>query len=546
MFIKKVFVFLWISILSFGLLGQNVEEILSLERGLKVRMSDRARLNNLYILANAYSDIDSSKYFYYLNEGYKLSKKSNDLVGFGSYYSTASIRSMLHQKYTNAVKESEKSAYYFLKAKDTVSYLNAIYINLYCRYESKHLSQIETVAFTTLKFINDQGFDVERGKIYGVLALYYRNLDLNLSKETFKKSITCALRAKDYKWLIMPYNNLSRIYSITGKNDSALVAAKLAVKYCELSGRSLDLEYLIAQNRLSYLLETKTSPEQAVKDLENISKTAIILKSKLIQDKGVITQILLLKIKESQQKFNNTLLIIAICFVVILLVIFFFIYRQSKKRQLELTFINQELEFSSYQNQLLLKETNHRVKNNFQMILGLLNLHANSAESNNKNFVQLSISRITAMAKVHEILHRKEVGRMEVLPYFHEILKLTMDSCFDKNYSLKITVLPKDLTLNIHTILPLGLIVNEMAINSIKHAFKDLNEGKIQINLQKLEEEYLLTFSDNGLGIDLKSIGDLSSGIKMIKSLALQLKGSVEISNENGTKFVLRFKQIGN
>jgi two-component sensor histidine kinase len=122
---------------------------------------------------------------------------------------------------------------------------------------------------------------------------------------------------------------------------------------------------------------------------------------------------------------------------------------------------------------------------------------------------------------------------------------LTLDACFDKNYQLKIEVVPTDLKLNIHTILPLGLIVNEMAINAIKHAFKDSNEGIIEISLEKIQDDYRLTFKDNGVGISEERPSELSTGLKMIKSLVLQLKGTSDIINNQGTQFTLLFKQIG-
>lgn len=421
--------------------------------------------------------------------------------------------------------------------------MNANYILLRAIFQSGQKKNFIEIAEKSLE-VGDKGFYVERGKIYTIVATFYRKLNFSLSRDNYKNAINCFYLSKDLKWLVNPFLNLSRIYQIGGQKDSAIYFSRQAVKYAEDSKSKFWIDYLIAEARLSTLLE-ENNPQEAINEIDNLTKYSIDFNSKLTRDRGQNTQNLFLNIKQVQQKFNNTLLVIGLGLIFILSVFFLIIYIQSKKRQEELTYINQELEFSSYQNQILLKETNHRVKNNFQMILSLLNLHANSPESTNENFIQLSIARITAMAKVHEILHRQEVGQIEVLPYFNEILKLTLDSCYDKNYSLKIDVQPKDLKLNIHTILPLGLMVNEMAINAIKHAFKGLNEGLIEINLTKLNEDYILTFQDNGIGLNIETVNELSSGLKMIKSLALQLRGKAEILNENGAKYVIHFLQIG-
>ena len=540
---KNIILFLGLILVGQTLFGQTVEQILSTEQILKKSMPDSIKVKHIYGLADLYSDVDSLKSSKYLNEGFQLSKKNRNWGGMGYYYEFISVKHLMYRNYPLAKLESAKAAYYYLKAKDTSSYLNANYVYLRSVFEAGQTENFNEIAQKSLKLAKS-GFFVERGKIYTILATFYRNSNFNISKNNFKNALKCFYASKDLKWLVNPFMNLSRIYNMNGQKDSAIYFSRQAIKYVKYSKSIFGIDYLIAETRLSTLLE-EDFPSEAIKGIDNLTRYSIIFNSKLTQDKGKNNQNILLKIRESQQKFNNTLLVIGLGLIFILSIFFLIIYFQSKKRQEELTYINQELEFSSYQNQILLKETNHRVKNNFQMILSLLNLHANSPESTNQNFIQLSIARITAMAKVHEILHRQEVGQIEVLPYFNEILKLTLDSCFDKNYSLKIDIQPKDLTLNIHTILPLGLMVNEMAINAIKHAFKDLNEGLIEIALSKENNEYILTFQDNGVGINVETINELSSGLKMIKSLALQLKGMAEIFSENGTKYVIRFSQIG-
>ncbi len=543
LFLKNILFFILLSLVSQTLFAQKVEEILAKELVLKKPMPEKTRIKHLYELADLYNGVDSVKFSNYLSEAFLLSKKNNDWDGIGMYFDFLGVKYLMDLKYEKAQSEMTKAAYYYLKAKDTTGYLNANYILLRAIFQSGQTKNFIEIAEKSLK-VGDKGFYVERGKIFTIVATFYRKVNFTLSRDNYKNAIKCFYLSKDLKWLVNPYLNLSRIYHMGGQKDSAIYFSRQAVKYAEASKSNFWIDYLIAEARLSTLLE-ENNRQEAIGEIDNLTKYSIDFNSKLTRDRGKNTQNLFLKIKQVQQKFNNTLLVIGLGLIFILSIFFLIIYFQSKKRQEELSYINQELEFSSYQNQILLKETNHRVKNNFQMILSLLNLHANSPESTNENFIKLSIARITAMAKVHEILHRQEVGQIEVLPYLNEILKLTLDSCFDKNYSLNIHVEPKDLKLNIHTILPLGLMVNEMAINAIKHAFKDLKEGIIEISLNKWNDEYILTFHDNGAGINVETINELSSGIKMIKSLSLQLRGKTEILNENGTKYVIHFSQIG-
>jgi len=544
LFFRIIILFIGLTLICQPFFGQRAGEILVLEQGLNKSMPDNARIKYLYNLADLYDGVDTVKFSKYVSEGFLMSKKNNDLGGIGSYYEFMALKHLMRLKYDLAQSESAKAAYFYLKAKDTAGYLNVNYVHLRSIFEAGQSKNFVQIADKSLK-LSDKGFWVERGKIYTILATFYRKSNPSLSKANYQNAVKCFYLSKDVKWLVNPFLNLSRIYNLAGQKDSAIYFSRQAVKYAEHSKSNFGIDYLIAATRLSMLLEDNNR-EEAIKEIENLTKYSIEFNSKLTRDNGKNTQNVFLQIKQVQQKFNNTLLVIGLGLIFILSVFFLIIYFQSKKRQEELTYINQELEYSSYQNQILLKETNHRVKNNFQMILSLLSLHANSPESTNENFIQLSIARITAMAKVHEILHRQEVGQIEVLPYFNEILKLTLDSCFDKNYASKIELEPKGLTLNIHTILPLGLMVNEMAINAIKHAFKDLNEGLIEINLTKWGNEYILTFQDNGVGVNIEMLNELSSGLKMIKSLALQLKGKAEIFNENGLKYQIHFSQIRN
>ncbi|RYZ15491.1 MAG: sensor histidine kinase, partial [Sphingobacteriales bacterium] len=103
------------------------------------------------------------------------------------------------------------------------------------------------------------------------------------------------------------------------------------------------------------------------------------------------------------------------------------------------------------------------------------------------------------------------------------------------------------LNLDVSQAIPLGLIINECVVNSIKYAFPDNARGIVRISLQKGDADHLsLTISDNGIGLppDFDIAGQNSLGMELVRGLAKQLKGNLDIESENGLRIVIRFALI--
>lgn len=167
---KNIILFIGLLLISHKFLGQNVEQILSTEEGLKKSMPDSIRLKYIYSLANLYSDVDTVKFSNYLKEGLRIASKNKYWQGMGDYYNIYSVKSLIYQNYRSAERQSDLAARYFLRVKDTGSFLNSKYIQLRSIYEGGKLDNIEKIAKTTLKMIPENRFNVERGKIYSILG----------------------------------------------------------------------------------------------------------------------------------------------------------------------------------------------------------------------------------------------------------------------------------------------------------------------------------------------------------------------------------------
>ncbi|MDK2830538.1 MAG: hypothetical protein PWQ75_290, partial [Methanolobus sp.] len=112
--------------------------------------------------------------------------------------------------------------------------------------------------------------------------------------------------------------------------------------------------------------------------------------------------------------------------------------------------------------------------------------------------------------------------------------------------NIKIDIKIKNITQDIDTAIPLGLIINEIVSNSLKHAFKD-HKGEIFVEIiPDIDGQYMLTIRDNGIGFpeDLDFMNTDSLGMQLVVSLVEQIEGSIELIRENGTEFKIKFKKI--
>lgn len=196
--------------------------------------------------------------------------------------------------------------------------------------------------------------------------------------------------------------------------------------------------------------------------------------------------------------------------------------------------------------EVLLKEVYHRVKNNMQVIASLLKMQSRSSEhQQTKESLNEAALRISALALVHEKLYQStSLSRASIRPYI-ESLTETLRQSYLGSVPLKIAIKACDGEFEPEVIVPIGLILNELISNAMKHAFKDSEERQsstIDIRFMPTDgdENYRLSVSDNGAGIE--NIAELqkskSLGLKLIRSLTAQLKGKLDIqSSETGSCF---------
>lgn len=361
-------------------------------------------------------------------------------------------------------------------------------------------------------------------------------------------------------------NELAQIYFAQNKLDSAQTYASLA-----LDGAKQLKNYLVIMNS-SYLLSTifeKTNPIKAYDFL----KTSIAAKDTVMSvEKN--KQIKQLEIKEKQRveelnlaevyaknelRFNT-----ALGLLLSVLVISLILYRNNRNKQKANALLQQQKEEINTQNsklektlsqltaknaenELLLKEIHHRVKNNLEVISSLLALQSAKIEDPEIQEAMLaSQNRVQSMGILHQKLYQNEhLAFIEMKNYFADLAENILDS-YNLTEQITVEFPMKEIELDVDTAVPVGLIINELLTNSLKYAFPKGKLGKISISLEEIGQGMLhLCIADNGIGKALHAKAQGTGfGTQLVDLLTRQIEGTLQQEVNNGTRISVKFKKV--
>ena len=219
--------------------------------------------------------------------------------------------------------------------------------------------------------------------------------------------------------------------------------------------------------------------------------------------------------------------------LLLLAVLLFYFFKQKQKAEKLLKIKNDKIE-------TLVKELHHRVKNNLQIVSGLLALQSNRLEDESaKKAMDAGRNRVDAMALIHQKLYMDEnLASVNIENYVTQLANsLATSFGFDNNVvKTNINLSPKELDIDIA--IPIGLIINELLTNSFKYAFTQIEEALITITLNKDDNGKIdLNITDNGKGFKETSKKQDSFGLKLVSTLVDQLNGNLILINSNGTTY---------
>lgn len=197
-----------------------------------------------------------------------------------------------------------------------------------------------------------------------------------------------------------------------------------------------------------------------------------------------------------------------------------------------------ELEISLNNNKVLLKELHHRIKNNMQfiMIMYKMKLEKFTNEQIDKKLDEVEMI-IQAICKTHEILYTQEnLYKIDTKIYFKELIEKIKESYETKNIKISSII---EVSLDLEKSIYLGIIINELVINSLKYAFLN-NKGEINIILKKDGNKTIFIYKDNGKGFDYNQKKEESFGLTFIESIIQnELKGSIKVESQDKLKVTI-------
>jgi two-component sensor histidine kinase len=325
----------------------------------------------------------------------------------------------------------------------------------------------------------------------------------NNLKKALEQTIIALEFAKENKILfseILFLDNLSLIYQKTNKPQKAYDYLKMRL---ELT----DIYYQKEHNKFLFDLEAKYNLSQKEKqikisnlEIENQKETLASNKTKLY---GILGLLLL---------------------VILIAVIITYFLRKAKTT-------NKSLQFLANQNELLLGETNHRINNNLQLITILIAEQLKKVSSAESKEIKKIIKKISSISALHRHLYQSnDKSKVNSTKYFRDIKDNFFDLFQENNINASVTIqsmeLPSDIAMY------LGLLVTELFINTIKHAFEEKDFKEIHLDITRISNVIYFEYSDNG-----NSIAANFEKPKLIDKLCQQLKINYTIKTEKGYSF---------
>lgn len=496
--------------------------------------NDMICADNFYLrLGNIYEKMGHTK------EALELYKKSFDVgtknINSGSWYKSFPLTIQLFIK-----DKRYKEALDYLKKADTYPPNTAIDIF--------YLSQTRASLYEKI------GNNVLAEKYYLEMA---QNAENMMSTRTSRN-------------VAIGYSQVSLFYAKTGKPDQAKFYADKALDVSKKTNQNFTIQELdLSLFKIDSLKGNYLSAIGHYQDynkvndsLYNVSKNREIEELKiqyetLKKEDNIKTLEMQSKLQQSKLHRSRLLINLSIGSILLLVVIIGLLYNSYKVKQKnnkelmikenEISQQNIKLQHLLEDKEWLIKEIHHRVKNNLQTVISLLNSQSAYIDDDLAlSTIKNSQHRIHAMSLIHQKLYMSEnISTINMPIYINELVEYLKDS-FNLKQNIRFKINIDEIELDVSQAIPLGLIINEAVTNSIKYAFPDNSQGIISISLiTKDTDHYLLTIADNGTGImlDPDKKTKNSFGMSLIRGLSDDLDGKFSIENSNGTLLQLSFEK---
>lgn len=413
----------------------------------------------------------------------------------------------------------------------------------------------------------------ELTKDYGRMGSCYNNFGIiAFQKGDYNEAILNYKKALRYSELAQDRETKSDILVQMGKAYQALLDYGNATKYLN-QGLALANETALlniqAQGHTSlYEVYKERQPSKALYHLEQ----SVVVKDSLLNEEKIreLTaqqkefefqkekfareqEIELLNTKNQLQelrlgrsKRNQIFSIIGLLGLSLFSLILFKNRNNIRKLNIGLVEKRIQLEVALKQKETLLKEIHHRVKNNLQVISSLLKLQSRSIDDKmTQNVLMAGQNRVRSMALIHQKLYQDDrLTGINMNEYFKELGAELIDNYNVSAQPIHFNLIVDEIYLDVDSVVPIGLIVNELITNSLKYAFEKQLDPQIDLHFTHKEDYVQLNYADNSSGFDIETIPNRSLGMRLIRSFANRLKSSLDWDTQNGTKVIMKIRDF--
>lgn len=335
---------------------------------------------------------------------------------------------------------------------------------------------------------------------------------------------------------VMNDNKLKQITELQVRYETKKKEADLLIKDRDINAlnqqaqiqRTL-LDQAVLQSQKSDLLAQKKETDLKL----NLKNTSLLKQTSKLQQS---------KLEQASFTKKITISISILLFTIMLLL--FRQFRLKQKASRLFAHKNERLEELVIEKNWLLKEVHHRVKNNLQTVISLLESQAAYLKDDALKAMENCQHRIYVMSLIHQKLYQSEEVKTICMPlYISEFVGYLSDS-FQVGQRIRFEQQIDDFELSVAQAVPLALIINEAVTNAIKYAFRDGQYGIINLSLQSISDRVYMCVSDNGIGIPDVQLNNTSRtlGLKLMKGLCRDLNAEILIENTNGTAISLDFE----
>lgn len=346
---------------------------------------------------------------------------------------------------------------------------------------------------------------------------------------------------------------LGKIAKAEGKYDKAIEYYEIAKNSSIAINTKVNTAYFIEELSRLYALkgDYKTALEYHIEWSEANNVIEVERNERSLRENELQVNVLKQDKELTAKRQQQTIYIVALIIGALLLGLLYRNYRLKQRSNQKLKALNEELAHKNVlldkhnaENELLLKEIHHRVKNNLEMVKSLIALQsAQIDDPATKDAMIASQNRVQSMGIIHQKLYQgTNLGSIEMKDYFINLSEGILDS-FNAEERVKIECAMDNLELDVDTAVPIGLIVNELLTNALKYAFPEQQQGVIHISLAKDSNQNLrLEVTDNGVG---KTAGlapkGTGFGSQLVELLTLQLNGKMRERSDQGTHIEFDF-----